>query len=102
MSGRLVEGKVGPIGRDGDSVMSSEETGVDIDLSEVEELEGHFGEFVLLGGRTNDIGINQVLQLLRSKGRLELKRLAHASLGDGEGSDVGRHCRGLLGSTVID
>lgn len=64
MCRRLLKGKVGPIGRNGDGIMSGEEAGVDIDLGEVEELKRDFGQFVLLGGRTRDVGIDQVLQLL--------------------------------------
>jgi hypothetical protein len=63
LNGRLFKGKVGPIGRNGDRIVSGEEAGIDVDLSEVEEFEGHFGQLVLLGGRAGDIGINQTLEL---------------------------------------
>ena len=70
-------------------VMSGEETGIDIDLSVVEELKGYFGELVLFGGRTNDIGADKLLELLRSQKWLELKGLADSGLSDGEGPEVG-------------
>ena len=50
----------GPGGRaHSDVVVPGQEAGVDIDLGEVEELEGNFGELVLLGSGSQDVGVDQ-------------------------------------------
>ena len=59
------------------------------------KIDGHFRELVLLGGRTNDVGVDQFLQLLGTKSRLELERSAQERLGDSERRHVvcgGGHC----------
>lgn len=84
---------VGEIGRDSNIILSEEGAGIEVDSCVGEEVKGHFRELVLLSGRTRDIGIDQCLKLFGSKSRLELERFAHAGLGDGEGTEVGRHCK---------
>ncbi len=64
-----------------------EGTGIQVDGSIVVEVNCHLGELVLLAGRTNNIGINQSLELLRSKSGGELERSTQERLRDGEGSE---------------
>ena len=52
------------MGREVDSIVSGEKTGVDIDLRKIEELESHLSELVLLGAGARDIGIDQSFELL--------------------------------------
>ena len=75
-----------------DIVLSEEGTGVEIDGSVVVEINCHFGEFVLLGSRTNDVVVNQFLEFLRAKSWLELKRSTEEGLSDGKGSECWVSC----------
>jgi hypothetical protein len=62
------------------------------------EIDGHLRELVLFGSRTNDVGVDQILQLLGTQSRLELKRSTQEGLRDGERGDAGCggcHCKGL-------
>ena len=51
----------GPGGGDGDAVVAGEEAGVDVDLGEIEELESDLRQFVLLGSRAEDVGVDQTV-----------------------------------------
>jgi hypothetical protein len=71
-------------GRGEDIIFSDEGAGVEVDGCIVVEVNCHIGEFVLLGSSTNDIDINQFLELFGAKSRLELERSTQERLGDCE------------------
>lgn len=93
-----------PWGGEGYIVSSYESTRVEVDGCVCVKVYGDFRQFVLLGGRTSDECINQILQLLRTKSWLELKRGTQERLGDGERSErsVGRrHFEILLVAALL-
>lgn len=75
---------------EGDIVAAHERAIAEVDGRAVIEINGHLGELVLLGSRASDVSIDQRLQLLRTKSRLELQRGTQERLGDGERGDSGR------------
>lgn len=69
--GALLEGL--PWRGESDIICANESAGREVDGGGVKEIEGYFGELVLLGHGTSDKVVDQMLQLLGPESRVELE-----------------------------